>query len=202
VAVSLNAFETYYDREAETWEMLALTRARVVWSSSPGFADQAARAVETALRRPRDAGRTAADVREMRALLEAERPPSGFWDLKLTPGGLVDVEFAAQHLQIVHAAAGGPLAQNTGDALAALSAAGLGAAAALTDLAEAWTLQQDLSQLLKLALEDSADPDAEPKGLQALLARAGGARTLKALRKRLTESRDRARAAFDAITRP
>ncbi|MFZ4606997.1 MAG: bifunctional [glutamine synthetase] adenylyltransferase/[glutamine synthetase]-adenylyl-L-tyrosine phosphorylase [Caulobacter sp.] len=202
VAVSLNAFETYYDREAETWEMLALTRARVVWSSSPGFADQAARAVETALRRPRDAGRTAADVREMRALLEAERPPSGFWDLKLTPGGLVDVEFAAQHLQIIHAAAGGPLAQNTGDALAALSAAGLGEAAALTDLAEAWTLQQDLSQLLKLALEDSADPDAEPKGLQALLARAGGARTLKALRKRLTESRDRARAAFDAITRP
>jgi len=202
VAVSLKAFETYYDREAETWEMLALTRARIVWSSSAAFADEAACAVEAALRRPRDAARTAADVREMRALLEAERPPSGFWDLKLTPGGLVDVEFAAQHLQIIHAAAGGPLAQNTGAALAALDAAGLGDAAALADLGEAWRLQQDLSQLLKLALEDKADPDEEPKGLQALLARAGGARSLSDLRKRLTTGRDKARRAFEQLTRP
>ena len=201
VAVSLKAFETYYDREAETWEMLALTRARVVWSSSEAFATAAAGAVEAALRRPRDPVRTAADVREMRALLEAERPPSGFWDLKLTPGGLVDVEFAAQHLQIVHAAAGGPLEQNTGAALAALAAAGFGDAAALSDLAAAWRLQQDLSQLLKLALEDRADPDTEPKGLQALLARAGGARDLKDLRKRLTQARDNARAAFERLTR-
>jgi len=202
VAVSLKAFETYYDREAETWEMLALTRARIVWSSSAAFADQAAGAIEAALRRPRDAARTAADVREMRALLEAERPPSGFWDLKLTPGGLVDVEFAAQHLQIIHAAAGGPLAQNTGEALAALDAAGLGDPAALADLGEAWRLQQDLSQLLKLALEDRADPDEEPKGLQALLARAGGARSLSDLRKRLTTGRDNARRAFEQLTRP
>lgn len=202
VAVSLPAFESYYDREAETWEMLALTRARVVWSSSGEFADEAARAIEIALRRPRDVARTAADVREMRALMEAERPPSGFWDLKLTPGGLVDIEFAAQHLQIIHAAAGGPLDQNTGAALAALGAAGLGAAGALDDLGVAWRLQQDLSQLLKLALEDRADPDAEPKGLQALLARAGGARDLKDLRKRLVVTREKARQAFDQVTAP
>eukprot|EP01035_Chromulina_nebulosa_P007051 gene7051-9504_t len=88
----------------------------------------------------------------MRTLLEAERPPSGFWDLKLTPGGLVDIEFAAQHLQLIHAPDGGPLDQNTGAALAALEVAGLGDAAALVDLGEAWRLQQDLSQLLKLAL--------------------------------------------------
>lgn len=202
VAVSLAAFNGYYDREAETWEMLALTRARVVWSSSEAFAGEAARAIETALRRPRDPVRTAIDVREMRALMEAERPPSGFWDLKLSPGGLVDIEFAAQHLQIVNAAAGGPLDQNTGAALAALEAAGLGEAGALADLGEAWRLQQDLSQLLKLALDDRADPDAEPRGLQALLARAGGARDLKALRKRLVVARVNARAAFDRLTGP
>ena len=202
VAVSLAAFNSYYDREAETWEMLALTRARVVWSSSAAFAADATRAVETALRRPRDPVRTAADVRDMRELMEAERPPSGFWDLKLTPGGLVDIEFAAQHLQIIHAAAGGPLDQNTGAALAALEAAGLGDRAALHDLLEAWRLQQDLSQLLKLALDDRADPEAEPRGLQVLLARAGGARDLKGLRKRLILSRDNSRRAFELLTRP
>ena len=202
VAVSLGAFNSYYDREAETWEMLALTRARIVWSSSDAFAADAARAVETALRRPRDPARTAADVREMRDLMEAERPPSGFWDLKLTPGGLVDIEFAAQHLQIIHAASGGPLDQNTGAALAALEAADLADPTALRDLLDAWRLQQDLAQLLKLALDDRADPETEPKGLQALLARAGGARDLKGLRKQLVSTRDNSRRAFEAVTRP
>ncbi|MFZ5670863.1 MAG: bifunctional [glutamine synthetase] adenylyltransferase/[glutamine synthetase]-adenylyl-L-tyrosine phosphorylase [Pseudomonadota bacterium] len=201
VAVSLAAFDSYYDREAETWEMLALTRARVVWATGEDFAAEAAAAIERALRRPRDPVRTAADVLEMRALMERERPPRGPWDVKLAPGGLVDVEFAAQHLQIVHAAGGGPLAQNTGEALARLSAAGLGDGAALAHLAGAWRLQQNLSQLLKLALDERADPEAEPRGLQTLLARAGGARDLRSLRRTLAAARDNSRRAFEAIVR-
>jgi len=199
VAVSMRAFDDYYDREAETWEMLALTRARVVWSSSALFAKEAEAALERALRRPRDRGATAADVREMRALMARERPPFGDWDLKLSPGGLVDIEFAAQFLQIVHAGQGGPLAQNTGDALAAIGAAGLAPAAPLEALASGWRLQQDLSQLLKLALDARADPAREPKALQALLARAGGARDLRGLRTRLAAARKAAHAAYDAV---
>ena len=199
VAVSMTAFDSYYDREAETWEMLALTRARPVWATSEAFAAEAAQAVERALRRPRDAARTAADVREMRELLTNERPPSGFWDLKLSEGGLIDIEFAAQHLQIVHAAAGGPLAQNTGDALAALAEAGLADPAAVKDLEEGWRLQQNLAQLLKLALDDKADPAEEPKALQALLARAGDARNLKALATRLEKARTLAHKAYEAV---
>ena len=42
VAVSFAAFEDYYAGEAETWELLALTRARVVWATSPAFASAAA----------------------------------------------------------------------------------------------------------------------------------------------------------------
>ncbi len=199
VAVSMRAFDDYYDREAETWEMLALTRARVVWATSELFAVEAEAAVERALRRPRDRRRTAADVREMRELMARERPPSGVWDLKLSEGGLVDIEFAAQHLQIVHAGEDGPLAQNTGEALVALGAAGLAGPARVADLVEAWRLQQNLSQLLKLALDDRADPAEEPKGLQALLARAGGARDLKGLRARLDKARDKAHAAYEAV---
>jgi glutamate-ammonia-ligase adenylyltransferase len=37
VAVSHAAFEDYYEREAETWELLALTRARVIWASLAGL---------------------------------------------------------------------------------------------------------------------------------------------------------------------
>ncbi|HQR91131.1 MAG TPA: glutamine-synthetase adenylyltransferase, partial [Caulobacter sp.] len=171
VAVSFAAFEDYYDREAETWELLALTRARVMWASSPAFKVRAEAAIEAALRRPRDPVKTAVDVLEMRELMEQERPGKGVWDLKLTPGGLVDIEFVAQFLQLKYAADGGPLAQNTGEALAALRAAGLADDAALASLETAWRLEQDLSQLIKVALEDGGDPEAEPKAFKTLLAR-------------------------------
>lgn len=199
VAVSFASFEDYYAREAETWEFLAMTRARVVWASSPRFADEAAAAIETALRRPRDAKKTAKDVREMRALMEKERPAKGMWDLKLTRGGLVDVEFAAQHLQLIHAADGCPLAQNTGEALAAAHGAELADEATIEALEAAWRLQQDLMQLLKVALEDDPDPGAEPKAFKALLARAGEAKDFAALKRKLAAAQKAARAAFEAV---
>ena len=199
VAVSFAAFADYYQGEAETWELLALTRARVVWATSDGFARDAAGAVEAALRKPRDRARTAQDVREMRDLLEQERPPASDWDLKLSTGGLVDIEFAAQFLQLVHAAAGGPLAPNTAQALAALGAAGLAAPEQLARLSDAWRLQQNLTQLIKVALGDHPKPAAEPKALQMLLAKAGGTRTFKALVRRLALAQANARGAYQIL---
>jgi glutamate-ammonia-ligase adenylyltransferase len=197
VAVSFNAFEDYYEREAETWELLALTRARVVWATSPAFAADAGLAIETALRRPRERKRMAADVREMRALMEQERPPKGPWDLKLSPGGMVDIEFAVQFLQLAHAAEGGPLRHNTAAALAALE--GRAPADALSALRKAWTLQQDLTQLLKVALGDNADPTNEPKAFRVLLARAGGLRDFRSLGPKLDTARTAARKAYESI---
>ena len=189
VAVSLAAFDHYYAGEAETWEYLALTRARIAWASSPAFAARAAAAIEAKLRAGRDARRSAADVLAMRELLARERPPSGFWDLKLCEGGLVDIEFAAQFLQLVHAAVGGPLRQNTTEALEALAAAALAPTGVLADLMAAWRLQQDLSQLLRVAIPRDADPELEPKALRTLMAKAAGVRDHRALRAELTRRR-------------
>ncbi|HXQ12073.1 MAG TPA: bifunctional [glutamine synthetase] adenylyltransferase/[glutamine synthetase]-adenylyl-L-tyrosine phosphorylase [Caulobacteraceae bacterium] len=199
VAVSLRAFEDYYAGAAETWELLALTRARVVWASDPAFGAAASAAIVQALRRPRDGAAVARDVREMRALLADELPSAGFWDLKREPGGLVDIEFVAQSLQLVHAAAGGPLATSTVQALAAMAEAGLADAAATGALIDAWRLQQDLAQPLKLAVEDVADPDREPKGFRAVLARAAGLRGYASLRARLKATRAAAVEAFDSL---
>ena len=199
VAVSQAAFEAYYAGEAETWEFLALTRARVVWASTPAFAETAEGLIEAALRRPRDRTRLAKDVWSMRALMEAERPAKDFWDMKLTRGGLVDVEFAAQFLQLAHAAEGGPLRQHTARALAAFRDAGLEAAAPLQQLEDAWRLQQNLSQLIKLALEDDADPALEPTAFRRLLARAAGEEDFKKVRPRLEAARKAARAAFEKL---
>jgi glutamate-ammonia-ligase adenylyltransferase len=202
VAVGMGAFKPYYEGEAETWEILALTRARVVWASTPAFAARAAEAIEQALRQPRDKAVAARDVRGMRDLMARERPAGGFWDLKLSPGGLVDIEFAAQYLQIVHAASGGPLRPNTAQALAALREAGLAAQAETEALEAAWRLQQDISQLLKVALGDNADVADEPQPFRQMVAKAGGARDFRSLQSRLAARRTAAHKAFQAVVRP
>ena len=199
VAVSMAAFTDYYAKGAETWEFLALTRARVVWASAPTFGDMVTGGLEHALRQVRPAKAVTHDTREMRALMARERPAGGFWDLKLTPGGLVDIEFAAQCLQLLHAADGGPLRANTGEALAALRAAHLSPAARLDPLLEAWRLQQDLAQIIKLALGDDADPATEPAALRTLLAQAGQVKTFAILQQRLRKLRAAAHTAYEAV---
>jgi glutamate-ammonia-ligase adenylyltransferase len=201
VAVNIKAFETYYADEAETWEFLALTRARIAWSSSEAFAGAAEAAIEAALRRPRERARTLADARAMRILMEKEKPPESVWDMKLSRGGLVDIEFVAQVLQILGAGAGGPLNPHTAQALALLADAGLAEAGLIGDLENAWRVQQNLSQVLKLALPDSGDPAHEPPAFRALLAKAAGVDNFKMLQSMLRSKRAGARHAYDLMLR-
>ena len=50
-----------------------------------------------------------------------------------------------------------------------------------------------------MALEDDADPEAEPAALKALLARAAGVRDFRALKKELASVRKAARKAFEQV---
>ena len=201
VAVSLAAFERYYVDAAETWELLAMTRARVVWATSEAFAAAAAMAIEQTLRRQRPLKETAKDVLEMRDLMERERPPSGPWDMKLSEGGLVDVEFSAQFLQLKHAAEGGPLRQNTAEALEALRGFAPAEAEGIERLLHSWRLQQSAAQLLKIALDDGADPGEEPAAFRALLAKVAGMRTYAALVKGLARARKDTRRIYREMIR-
>ena len=202
VAVSMSAFKDYYDREAETWELLALTRARVVWATTVDFAQKVEQAVEGALRRPRKIGEAARGARDMRDLLAQERPPKGPWDLKLCPGGLVDIEFAAQFLQLANAARGGPLRANTSEALQALAESDLVGAEALEALQSAWVLQQNLTQVLKLALTADDDPEDQPVAFRKIMARAARARNFPSLKRRLAQAQLRAHQAFEDVVAP
>jgi glutamate-ammonia-ligase adenylyltransferase len=186
VSVSLSGFEAYYAGEAATWEFMALTRARVAWTSDPAFGQRAAGAIEAALRRPRPGVKVAADVRAMRDLMERERRASGFWDLKLVPGGLVDAEFVGQFRQLQAATKARPLSVST--------LAQLGGDPALK---ETWGLHQALAQLLACAFDDKGDPEGEPETFRARLAQAAGERDFAALKRRLERVRKTARQAFD-----
>ncbi len=202
VAVSLAAFENYYTKDADTWEFLALTRARVVWASGHDFADLVRLKIETILRRQRSRGETALDVLNMRALMERERPAKGFWDFKLSIGGQIDCEFAAQYLQLIHASEGGPLRSGTVQALSAMQRAGLAPSSEIDALVAAWRVQQSLAQVMRVSLTALDDPHNEPEAFQRKLARAVHTRRLDTLEKKLKDLRKRARTAFEKIVAP
>jgi len=175
VATQLSSFIDYQRREAWTWEHLALTRARVI-SGPPELVAAVERAIRQVLILPRERASIAADVREMRARIEKEKGTKDIWDLKQVRGGLVDLEFIAQHLQLVHAARHSDiLSANTVAALVNLDRARLLPSGAADALLPAARLFNALTQVLRLCLDGPFDPGKAPDGLKALLARAGEA---------------------------
>jgi glutamate-ammonia-ligase adenylyltransferase len=104
---SLRAFRQYQMSSAWTWEHQALTRAR--WLAGDPELGRALRDLRTeVLRRPRDPDQLRADVLAMRERLfnnARGRAEGGDFDVKHSRGGVIDVEFIAQHLILRHAAA-------------------------------------------------------------------------------------------------
>ena len=196
VAVSLESFMRYHEAESWTWERMALTRARLV----AGPAELAAKldaVIRMTLSRAADWTKLAADARDMRAKVAAQYPGKNAWDLKYAPGGLMDIEFAAQTLQLRYASAHPDvLSANTLDALDRLAAARLIDADAADGLIAAARFQHALTQALRIALDGPLDAASATPGLKALLLRAAGEDDFAALEARLAALQARARAIF------
>ncbi len=120
LAVSLDSFAKYQREEAWTWEHLALTRARPVFGSPDARAAIDAVLAET-LQRPRDFDDLARQAVKMRGDIARHKPPASNLDVKLVPGGLVDLEFLIHVNQFRYRMAFDP---DLGQALAELVAAG------------------------------------------------------------------------------
>ena len=101
MAVRLDAFLAYQRDEAWTWEHMALLRARAVHGSDAGRG-KLTEAIQSVLGMERDPAKVRADAAKMRADMAKHKPPSGPLDIKLGPGGLVDLEFAVHVLQLTH----------------------------------------------------------------------------------------------------
>jgi len=101
LAVSLQGFLEYQRSEAWTWEHMALCRARPIHGCSQRR-EQLRKDICSILERKRDSAKTRADAAKMRADMARHKKPSGPLDIKLGPGGLVDLEFAVHTLQLVH----------------------------------------------------------------------------------------------------
>jgi glutamate-ammonia-ligase adenylyltransferase len=158
---SLASYRAYYERWSLVWETQALLRARPV-GGDESLAREFVQLIDPQ-RYPAD-GLAEADVREIRrikARVEAERLPRGAdptTHTKLGRGGLADVEWAVQLLQLQHAAKVREL-RSTGTlpALAAAAGAGLLAADDAECLALAWRTATRVRGALMLVRGRAAD---------------------------------------------
>ncbi len=188
LALSLDSFARYQRDEAESWEHMALTRARVV----AGPADAARAVVADVLATPRAIGPLRAAVLAMRADMAAAKKPQGRFDVKLASGGLVDLEFIVHFRQL---ASGRGLDPELPVALAALVGdgqvpAGLMAAHDVLARTLIW---------LRLLFAGARVPDQLPDPVAAILARALGAANFAAFADQLTLAREQVRVAWAAV---
>ena len=99
LVVPLDGFERYQRDEAWTWEHMALCRARPIFGSDSAR-ERASGIIDEILRMNRDPAKVIADAVKMRSDMERHKPAQSSLDVKLGPGGLIDLEFSVHVLQL------------------------------------------------------------------------------------------------------
>jgi glutamate-ammonia-ligase adenylyltransferase len=199
LATQIESFASYQETEAWTWEHMALTRARVV-SASPAFARRVESVIRGILCRRRDTETIAGDIVEMRHAIATEKGDAGRWDLKFAAGALVDIEFIAQYLQLIHAADQPDILDtSTAKVLDKAWRLGLLSAREAEVLRPAVRLYQNLTQILRLCLPGPFDPKTAGPGLLRLLTRAADLPDFATLDAHVSETQARVRQSFIRI---
>jgi [glutamine synthetase] adenylyltransferase / [glutamine synthetase]-adenylyl-L-tyrosine phosphorylase len=148
---TLASHQAYYERWAKTWEFQALLKARpVAGDAELGAAYMAALGPLVWQASHRD--HFVEDVQAMRRRVEESLPPKQAGrELKLGPGGLRDIEFAVQLLQLVHGSTDESVrAPATLPALEELAAGGYVGRADAEDLAAAYRFLRRTEHLLQV----------------------------------------------------
>jgi len=199
LASHIDSFAEYQEREAWTWEHMALTRARVI-SASPEFRARIESVIREALTRPREAVGIAHDVADMRQAIAQEKGEDDPWELKYAAGGMIDVDFIAQYLQLIHASEKPDILNvDTLDVIENAARLGVLPQAEAEILRAAGRLYHDLTQVLRLCVSGKFDPKTAGVDLLRVLARAGDAPDFSSLEARITETQAEVRRVFRAV---
>jgi len=160
LVVSFDALASYHGREARLWERQALLRLRPVAGDEALFERAFAQVIEPSVYRPIDRAAAAKELLSMRERIEreiADESP-GRYNSKLGRGGLVDVEFAVQFLQLAHGADDPQIrSANTPQALGLLLEHGHLAAQDHAPLARGYRFLRRLESRLRIVRDRSVD---------------------------------------------
>jgi [glutamine synthetase] adenylyltransferase / [glutamine synthetase]-adenylyl-L-tyrosine phosphorylase len=189
LVVSLDGFARYQNEDAWTWEHMALTRARLVYGSAPART-ATAQIIAQVLTKDRDPGQLLVDAVKMRADMARHKPGKGALDVKLSDGGLVDLEFCIHIKQLMYKSAFRPELSKAIDGLITIGQLP-------PDMAEAHRLMTRLLVTLRLLAPDLKEPD---QATRALIARACNAQDWQSLLEQLAATRQSVSKVWGQIT--
>ena len=176
--------------------LMTLSRAAAI-GGDPAAVRDAAASIRRILSAPRDAvrlGRAMAAMRKRRAIEALAEDP---FDLRKVPGGLLDLEIIARHLQWSHAHQfPAILTSGVAAAFEALAGAGVLTVDEGRSLAGAVRLQRGVEAFLRLTWSQEAPVRDAPHTLKARLADAFACDRFEALEGQLREAQRQAFAAF------
>jgi len=199
IATHIDAFTRYQAKDAWTWEHMALTRARPI-AGDPELIARTTKRIKAIVTSRRERPKLVGDILEMRAMIEEAKGGEGEWDIKAAPGGLIDIEFIAQYLQLLHALDHRDLVSTeTESVLTAAARASLLPAAEADILLPALRLYQSLTQILRLCVEGRFRPGSALRGLLGLLAQAGELPDFATLDAHLRETERAVRQSFERL---
>lgn len=188
IATRFVSFTDYQTGQAWAWEHMALTRARVV-AGDRELSQRLEAAIRDILLQPRDAKETASEIADMRNRIFIEKGSDDIWDIKQTRGGLVELEFIAQTLQLIQGHDHPDLlSTNTATMFRKAILQGLLPRDQGERLVAACEFLHDLTQIIRLCVEGKFDAPAANPTLRVLLARAGDAPDFTSLENNLRET--------------
>ncbi len=180
LVTTLDAFSRYQHESAWTWEHQALTRARWV-AGDRELGARFTRLRAEILGRPRHPEQLVEDVRSMRQrIYRSKTIAQDAFHLKLSPGGLTDIEFLVQFAMLGACSQQPTLCQDTGTAagIAALTGAGIWSVEQGAVLGQAWQRYRQEENRRWLNLQDNEIRATEIPSWDALQAAAHGVREI------------------------
>ena len=201
LAVNLHGFVQYYTHSAWVYELLALTRARVICGDE-SFAARFYPHLHACLRHPRTQDTWREGVLYIRSKIAEAFFTVNPWDLKHCAGGLLDIDFMLQYWLLVHyAALEVQLPLDIPQIMALLRANEQVPTSQLDIVIQARTMQQQLQYILRLCGKDTWDEANEPRPelMQNILVQASGCKDYAALEQQLHAMQMQVSAMLDTI---
>ena len=173
---SLSAVRNYYAAQVETWERQAMLRAHTA-AGDHAVGREFCRTIQSLIYREGDQTALASDIRIMRRRMEEEvgKENAGAYNIKQGVGGLVDIEFLVQYLQLLHGSKHARVrVPGTMNALRALHKARFISAEDRSFLAQAYTFLRMLESRMRIVTNQAtSELSRDPAKLQPLARRMG-----------------------------
>jgi [glutamine synthetase] adenylyltransferase / [glutamine synthetase]-adenylyl-L-tyrosine phosphorylase len=188
LATSISGFNKYFTDAAWTFELQALTKARVVASNNAAFTTQLEGVVATHICAKRNPEALLKDISDMRLRIANEHGTRNPWAVKYVRGGIVDCEFIAQLLVLTYAHTHPTLwHQDSAQIFKNAQALALAEDMHVSPLIEARDFLSDLLSVSRLMSDDVLTDDTMSAGLKRTLVSLMGEESFESLKERLIQ---------------